>query len=227
MKNTDMIAEKVWNKVGSMNLKSLYLGGSRAAGSDTKCSDVDLFGIVHDFYNFDNEDNLNQELSEEFEMDIKFRGIAWSELQGGKHKGVLTKHVPLNVVLKSFNIWKHLKGKKYTLDDFEVEPATPSEEGSYYINRLKSDFDDAKSNNLPYDFMDYVKTTLLLIGVEEQLDGYSFTIDYNLIKVRAEGDSEKLAERCMNYRKKGKIDSEAFFQDLDDYLTHMEQKLDA
>lgn len=221
-----MIAERVWDKVGSMNLKSLYLGGSRAAGSDIKSSDVDLFGIVQDFYDFEKEEKINEELSKDFELEIKFRGIAWKELQGGEKKGILTKYVPLEIVLKAFDTWKHLKGKEYTLDDFEVKPADPNTEGKYYLKRLKSDMEAAQKNNLPYDFMDFIKTTLLLIGVEEQFkEAYSFSIDYNLIKIRAEGDAKKLAERCMNYRKNRKLEREKFFVELKEYLEKMEKKL--
>ncbi len=216
------IAEDILEK--TEGIESIYFGGSRAYGSEKEGSDWDLFGIVNEDYDFGKESHLNRELSDSYDREINFRGISLEELNGGEQKGVLTRHIPLNVILKSFRFWDHLTGKKYSLEDFKLDPATDEQEKKFYLNRITKYREEAEKGDIPFLFEDYVKTVLLLIGVRQVMDNKDYTMDYERIGKRSEGDEKELASMCMRYRKTGDIDKDKFFEKLDYYLSCLDQK---
>lgn len=211
------IAEYIMEK--TEGTKSVYLGGSRAYGSEKEGSDWDFFGIVNEDYDFGRESQLNEELSDIYDQNIKFRGISLEELNEGEQKGILTLHIPVEIVLKSFRFWEHLAGIKYEKEDFEVDPATNEEEKKFYLKRIKTNRMKAEKGELPFSFEDYVKTVLLLIGIRQVKDGKKYTMNYEKIKDRSKGKDRKLAEICIKYRKTGEIDRNSFFYNLDSYLS--------
>lgn len=215
----EQLADEIWKELQG-RVESLYLGGSRAVGAETESSDYDFFGIVNEKYDFNEEKELNGELSEKYGEEIRFRGISLGELKGGDQKGIITEPIPLPVVLKSFPNWKHLKGKKHRLEDFEVEPASPEEEADFYVETLEKFRENAEKNKIPFPFEDYVKNVLRLIGAEEQMEGEDFTQDFEKIAEGAPEHAEELAEICIRFRRTGEMDKERFFELLDEYLDY-------
>jgi len=197
---------------------SVYLGGSRAYGGETESSDWDLFGIVDSSYDFSSEEELNKKLSEEFGREIRFRGINVQEPQDGEQKGIITRYVPIEVLMKSFPGWKHLAGENYSLDDFKVKPASIQQEKSFYIRRLTKNREKAEKEDLPFPFEDYVKTVLLLTNVCQVGRGEDYTLNYQEIAARSSGIEKKLASLCVNFRNSHQIDKQKFFRELDEYL---------
>lgn len=119
-------------------VRSIYLGGSRAYGAGKAGSDWDFFGVVDSQYNFENERKLNAKLSNKYSQEIRFRGISLKEVNGGQQRGVLTRHIPVQIIMKSFRFWKHLDGTKYRLEDFGVSPASAKQEIKFYIKRIRN-----------------------------------------------------------------------------------------
>jgi predicted nucleotidyltransferase len=206
---------------------TVYLGGSRAYGGETESSDWDFFGVVDSNYGFDREENLNKRLSEEVGRDIQFRGISVRELQDGDQEGIITKYVPIEVLMKSFSSWIHLAGENYSLDDFKVKPASIQEEKGFYIQRLTKNRDKAEEEDLPFPFRDYVKTVLLLINSNQVSKGAEYTLNYQKIAARSSGVERKLASLCMNFRTSRQSDREKFFDELDRYLKRANTSLDS
>jgi len=221
MTEAEDIADDIWRRLEG-EVEALYLAGSRAIGAEERHSDYDFFGLVNRRYSFDEERKLNQELSHKYDEVIRFRGISLQELNGGEQKGVITKHVPLPVILKSFSNWKHLKGKEYSLEDFEIKPASPEEEAEFYITVLKDYRKKAEQEELPFPFEDYVKNVIRLIGAEEQIQGGRFTQDFTEIVDRCPAHVKELGEMCLRFRGTGDIDRSKFFLELDKYLENFE-----
>ncbi|GEM_PF-3094269 len=217
------IAEDIWSRLEG-NIEALYLAGSRAVDAEEMHSDFDFFGIVDEEYNFDEERSLNKELSEKYGEVIRFRGLSLKELNGGGQRGIITNYVPMSVVIKPFPNWEHLKGKKYSLEDFDVEAASPKEEAQFYVKTLREKREKAEEEELPMPFEDYVKNVLRLMGAEEQLQGKDFTQDFEKIVKRAPEHAEELAQICLNFRKTGEMDRERFFGKLDEYLQTFKSK---
>ncbi len=217
MSSVEEIAEDIWTRLEG-KVESLYLAGSRAIGAEEKHSDFDFFGIVNEDYSFDEERKLNQELSQKYGEVIRFRGISLDELEGEAQRGIITKYVPLSIILKSFSGWKHLRGREYSLEDFRVKSADAEEEIKFYLQILEEYRKKAEEEKLPMPFEDYVKNVIRLVGAEEQIEGEEFTQDFEEIVERAPGHVVELAEICLRFRKTGEIDRERFFKELDRYL---------
>ncbi len=213
------MADEIWDRLQG-RIESLYLGGSRAVGVEMEGSDYDFFGIVNENYDFNEEKELNRELSKKYNEEIRLRGISLGELNGGNQRGIITKHIPISIVLKSFPNWEHLKGRVYRLGDFEIEPASSEEEAGFYIETLEKFREEAENDELPFPFEDYVKNVLRLIGAEEQIRGESSTQNFEKMAKRAPEHAKKLAEICIRYRKTGEIGRERFFELLDRYLDY-------
>jgi predicted nucleotidyltransferase len=197
---------------------SVYLAGSRAYGGETEYSDWDIFGIVDSNYDFSSEEELNKKLSEKSGREIRFRGISAQELQGGEQKGIITRYVPIEVLIKSFPRWKHLAGDDHSLDDFKVKYASVQEEKTFYIRRLTKNREKAERGDLPFPFGDYVKTVLLLTNICQVGRGEEYTLNYQEIAARSSGIEKKLASLCVNFRNSHQIDKQKFFTELDQYL---------
>lgn len=155
---------------------------------------------------------------------MKFRGLSLDELNGKGQKGIITQFVPISIIIKSFPFWKHLRGKDYSLDDFEVDPASVQEEVEFYMRLLSENVEKAKHGDLPMPFEDYVKNVIRLIGAEEQIRGEDFTLDFEKIVNRAPEHAEELADICLRFRKTGKMGLDQFFQELKGYLDLLERK---
>jgi len=205
-------------------VQSIYLGGSRAYGAGKAGSDWDFFGVVDSQYNFENEKKLNAKLSDKYSQEIRFRGISLKELNGGQQRGVLTRHIPVQIIMKSFRFWKHLDGTKYRLENFEVSPASAKQEIKFHIKRIRNYEQEAIDGQLPFPFEDYLKTVLLLISAKQQTEGKDYTLNYKMIQERSNGLDKMLADKCMRYRNEGEIDKEVFFKELRRYLNSIDQK---
>jgi hypothetical protein len=207
-------------------VRAVYLGGSRVQGGETDSSDWDFFGIVDSNYDFDREDELNENLSSKYDSKIRFRGISIQELNGGNQKGVLTQYIPIEILIKSFSKWKHLGGKSYSLNHFELKPASIQTEMRFYLERLSNYRKEAENSSLPFPFDDYVKTVLLLINIQQVIRGEGYTLNYQKIAKRSSEEEEKLTSLCIEYRNSNQIDKDRFFRELDKYLQKIRNKLD-
>ena len=216
------VASDIKNLVDGV--QSIYLGGSRAYGAEKAGSDWDFFGVVDSQYDFGDEKKLNEKLSDKYSQEIRFRGISLEELNGGQQRGVLTKHIPVQIIMKSFRFWKHLDGTKYRLENFEVSPASAKQELKFHIKRIRNYEQEAIDGQLPFPFEDYLKTVLLLISAKQQTEGKDYTLNYKRIQERSNGLDKMLADKCMRYRNEGEIDKEAFFKELRRYLNSIDQK---
>lgn len=139
------------------HLLSLYLAGSRTNSSRVEDSDWDFFGLVNDDFSQEKEDEINYMLERNFKQEVNFRAIYISELEGGKQKGILTKYIPVEILVKAMPQWEHIDGEKYSQEDFKIKPATPSEEIEFYIGRLKDFRQKAKIQICPSNSVTVLK----------------------------------------------------------------------
>ncbi len=100
----DRIREVIVQKLTNKGLISLYLGGTVPSEDRIQSSDIDTLGIVEWDFDFTEEEKVNCYLrgclKEEIGINSTFRGITLSELNGGKQKGIITKWVPIRILIK-------------------------------------------------------------------------------------------------------------------------------
>ena len=81
-----------------------YLGGSALSPDFLPWSDIDLYGIVEDTFDFDREKAVIRYLINSTRpvtyIPLSFHGIAMTELEGGPQKGIITSRIPLFVLIR-------------------------------------------------------------------------------------------------------------------------------
>lgn len=215
------------------DLICLYWVGSSLYGSMKKRSDIDVFGIVKDDFDFTKEDEVNEYLKENFEkkhkIEARFRGITISELEGGEQKGRLTKWVPISILIKSLSRGKIIYGK-YDWNKCKVKPMPLKQEGWHYIGLIEHFIplyrkDYAKTES-QFKFKDFIKLAYWLANVELQLEGYEYTPNFKEIEKRLKGSH--IVHLIASIREKDKItkkDREEILNKLEEYAEKMKRKL--
>jgi len=113
----DGVKEVIVQKLKDKGLISLYLAGIVPSKDQITSSDIDIFGIVESDFDFQEEEKVNCYLriylAKEMGIETIFRGIALSELNGGKQKGTITKWIPIRILIKRLPFFQHLWEKKF------------------------------------------------------------------------------------------------------------------
>lgn len=209
---------------------SIYLGGSRAGGFELSNSDYDFFLLVTDDYDYEKEIKFfgsfeethkysENPLSSKFNCDIRARGISLSELQGQGQMGNLTKYIPVQVLLLSFPYWKHMWGKTHTLSEFKITLCGLNQQYEYALQKVKKLKERVKSGNTTLSY--FVKSVLLLAGIEEQLRGLDFTPNYIEITKRFAKEPNHIIHTCLAIRNGKHVNKNKFLQSLDEYLIYL------
>lgn len=124
-------------------LIGLYLGGSALSPDFLPWSDIDLYGIVEDTFDFNREKIITQKLNDAArsvtDIPLSFHGIAMTELQGGPKKGIITCRVPLFVLIKRLAFFPHLWGLKTDFGNLPLKPCSPKDEVMYMLPRIRRD----------------------------------------------------------------------------------------
>ncbi|MFH7882653.1 MAG: hypothetical protein QW140_02970 [Candidatus Aenigmatarchaeota archaeon] len=236
MRNIEKLVGKVTKLVVEFlgeDLICLYWVGSSLYGSMKKRSDIDVFGIVKEDFDFIKEDKVNNYLKKNFEkkykIEARFRGITISELEGGEQKGRLTKWIPISILIKSLSRGKVLYGK-YDWKKCKVKPVPLKQEGWHYIGLIeyfiplyRKNYREAESQ---FKFKDFIKLAYWLANVELQLEGYEYTPNFKEIEKRVKRNH--IVHLIASMREKDKItkwDKEKILNKLEEYVEEMKRKL--
>ena len=175
----------------------LYLGGSALSSDFLPWSDIDLYGIVEDAFDFDGEKVIIQKLNDTTrsatKIPLSFHGIAMSELQGGPQKGTITSWVPLCVLIKRLPFFPHLWGLKVDFRNLPLKPCRLKEEAMYMLPRIRRD-------------IKWVKDGLFIPGeIPKQV----------MHLARIEAEAERDAENLHRFN-----DIAAHYADTPDHIVH-------
>jgi len=133
----DRIREVIIKKLKDKGLLSLYLGGTVPSRDRIPSSDIDTLGLVESAFDFKEEEKVNRYLrgclKEEIGIDSTFRGVALSELNGGKQKGVITKWVPIRILIKRLPFFKHLWERNLISRSLELKDTVHNKKLKYRL----------------------------------------------------------------------------------------------
>ena len=183
---SDPNIERVVNYAGNyvvshlekQGLISLYVAGTILTSDRTPLSDIDLFGIVKDNFDFEIEKTINDEFKHQRDtlcdgFSIKFRAIPLESLKGGEQKGAIQYFNP-SLFVKKIPFFKLFWGEKLNPDtDFDVQPLSLKEEAEHLIKQVKYGIIDLRGEREKFHYWDFPKKVLELIAVEAQHD-YNF-----------------------------------------------------
>ncbi len=206
----DRIKEVIVQKLENKGLISLYLGGTVLSRDRIPLSDIDTLGIVESDFDFKEEEKVNCYLrgclKEEIGIHSTFRGITLSELNGGKQKGIITKWIPIRILIKRLPFFKHLWGKEFCFSEFRVDRCKPQQEAKVQIKNIRRNIESIREGTEGFPLRDITKHLLSLIALEAEIE-YGFTFDPSYEKLAKHLEKEKghIVHRAMALRKKPQI----------------------
>jgi len=158
----------------SNELVSLFAIGSFLSHEMVESSDIDLIGVMKSSFDFKNEAFINRELNERIHSihRIDLGTVSYDELLGGAHKGSLTKHIELSILLNFLKRARLIHGKRIKFDKLPIVPASPLEELRYHVkvfDEYNSDFKRKERIGPDFAFSDIIKIIFYIANLELQL----------------------------------------------------------
>jgi len=206
----DKIKEVIIQKLKDKGIISLYLGGTVPSEDRIPSSDIDVLGVVEPNFNFKEEEKLNSHLTKylakEIGIEVTFRGITLSELNGGKREGTITRWVPIRILIKRLPFFKYLSGKKLDFSEFRVKRYDPQQEAKVQIKNIRRNIESLREETEGFPLRDITKHLLSLIALEAEIE-YGFTFDPSYEKLAKHLEKEKghIVHRAMALRKKPQV----------------------
>jgi len=227
----DRIKEIIVQKLKDKGLISLYLGGTVPSEDIIPSSDIDIFGVVEQDFNFEEEERLNSHLTKylakEIGIEVRFRGITLSELNGGKQKGTITKWVPIRILVKRLPFLKHLWGKKFDFSEFRVKRYSPQQEAKVQIKSMRRNIESIRKGTQGFPIRDITKHLLSLIALEAEVEnGFAFHPSYEKLAKYLEKKGH-IVHRAIALRKQAEIDRTQilfFCRQAEKYLDNLERR---
>ncbi|MBD3354755.1 hypothetical protein GF361_02095 [Candidatus Woesearchaeota archaeon] len=202
---TSFIVDELKDK----GLISLYLAGTVLTKDRTPYSDIDIFGIVSsDFDIRKEEDEINSKLKLKKNsicrgFETRFRGIGIDELEGGKPRGIVSKHIGLNIIIKKFPFYKKIWGKKIDLSKFPVKPIELKEEAKDYIKTIETFMKKFRAGEETFPMQNFSKSVLNLARVEAEKEyGFRFDPSYKKLTKHLAKERDHIAHKAMEFRYK-------------------------
>jgi hypothetical protein len=221
----DELKKIVVDDIGD-DLISLYAVGSILNPQDmTSRSDIDLWGIVKDDFDFKKEDelleHLRQTYNKKYNIEGRFRAITHSELYGGSQKGLMTKYTPITLLFRNLLHGHLIYGQELDLSKSPVKIMDPEEEAKFQIESLEQILFFRKI----WYFRKLLKLTNYLAKVEgKKKHGYEWEPGYEKILDVFSYDKTHIIHLAEGLRKKEnitEIDMENFTKRLEDYIEKM------
>lgn len=224
----DVIVDRLKDK----GLLSLYLGGTVPSTDRIPSSDIDTLGIVESAFDFKEEEKVNRYLrgclKEEIGIDTTFRGITLSELNGGRQKGIITKWVPIRILIKRLPFFKHLWGKEFCFSKFQVKRYEPQQEARVQIKNIRKNIESLREGTQGFPIRDITKHLLSLIALEAEIEyGFIFDPSYDKLVKHLEKENGHIVHRAMALRKKPQINRTQillFCNQAQKYLDDLERR---
>jgi len=206
----DRIKEAIIKKLKDKGLISLYLGGTVPSRDRIPSSDIDILGIVEPDFDFKEEEKVNCYLrgclKEEIGIDSTFRGITLSELNGGKQKGIITKWVPIRILIKRLPFFKYFWGREFCFSKFRVDRYKPQQEAKLQIKNIRRNIESLREGTEGFPIRDITKHLLSLIALEAEVEyGFIFDPSYDKLAKHLEKEKGHIAHRAMELRKEPEI----------------------
>ena len=217
-------------------LISLYIGGSILDKEDRlENSDVDLFGIVNEDFDFKHEDKINDYFKEfknsvYYGFEIKFRALPISSLKEGEKKGVI-KYFNLELFLKKLSYFKHLGGKKFNFEkEFLKKPVDYKSIALDLIKKIRKSIKDISEGNEQFPINDFPKHVMELIRVELVIyKGIEFNQGYKKLTFLLKKEKDHIIHKAFYLRvNQTNIEREdwiKFSNQVSDYLDYLSEKL--
>ncbi len=228
----DRIREVIIKKLKDKGLLSLYLGGTVPSKDRIPSSDIDTLGIVESAFDFEEEEKVNRYLrgclEEEVGIDSTFRGVTLSELNGGKQKGIVTKWVPIRILIKRLPFFKHLWGKEFDFSKFQVRRYEPQQEAKVQIKNIRRNIESLRKGTQEFPIRDITKHLLSLIALEAEVEhGFTFDPSYEKLAKHLEREKRHVVHQAMAVRKRPQINRTQillFCSQAEKYLDDLERR---
>lgn len=226
------IKEVIVHKLKDKGLISLYLGGTVPSRDRIPSSDIDTLGIVESNFDFKKEQKVNcylrGRLRKEIGIDSTFRGITLSELNGGKQKGIITKWVPIRILIKRLPFFRHLWGKELDFSEFEVKRYSPQQEAQVQVKNIRRNIESLREGTQGFPIRDITKHLLSLIALEAEVEyGFTFDPSYEKLAKYLEKEEGHIVHRVMELRKEPEINRTEillFSNQAEKYLNDLERR---
>lgn len=145
-------------------------------------------------------------MAKEIGIEVAFRGITLSDLDGEEQKGTITKWVPIRILIKRLPFFKHLWGKEFDFSQFGVKRCSPQQEAKVQIKNIRRNIESLRKGTQGSPIRDITKYLLSLIALEAEA-GYGFTFDpsYEKLAKYLEGEKGRIVHRAMVLRREPEI----------------------
>lgn len=190
---------KIYKKYNSKGLLSVYWYGSGLSNDFTNKSDIDIVGISEDSLSMEYEKKILKELQLNTKLDIHFRIIYLSELNGGKIKSFLNKVLPVKVLLRDFDKYINIIGTKYSKNSFKEKEYTLSElikfeKKCFKNNLILFNQDNSKGQYLIKSILYY----MYYYTLEETKSDFNFS--YNTLPEKVLNKYTSLTLKCLEIK---------------------------
>ncbi len=228
----DRIRKVIIQELKDKGLSSLYLGGTVPSRDRIPSSDIDTLGIVESAFDFKEEEKVNRYLrgclKEEIGIDSTFRGVTLSELNGGKQKGIITKWVPIRILIKRLPFFKHLWGKEFDFSKFQVKRKEPQQRAKVQTKNIRRNMTSLRTGPQEVPIRDITKHLLSLIALEAEVEyGFTFNPSYEKLAEHLQGEKGHIVHQAMALRKKPQINRTQmllFCNQAEKYLDDLERR---
>lgn len=212
-------------------LLGLYLGGSALSPDFLPWSDIDLYGIVRDDFDFDSEPVMTQRVNDiagsVTGIPVSFHGISISELHGGPQKGVITGRIPLAVLIRRLPFFPWLWGLKVDFRDLPLKSCGPKGEAMYMIPRIRRDIQWVRDGKfIPGEIPKQVMHLARIEAEAEHAAGY--LPRFNDVGEHFAGTPEHIVHSAMSLRKMEYLTRDKvieFCDDVEKYLARIEPRV--
>ncbi len=213
-------------------LMGLYLGGSALSPDFLPWSDIDLYGIVEDTFDFDSEPVTTHKLQDATRsftgIPLSFHGIAMSELQGGSQKGTITCRIPLSVLIRRLPFFRHLWGLKIDFRNLPVKPCGPKGEATYMIPRIRRDIQWVRDGQfIPREIPKQVMHLARIEAEAERAAGY--LLGFSDVAAHFADTPGHIVHSAKTLHKTEHLARDMvieFCDEVEEYIAHLEPRVD-
>jgi predicted nucleotidyltransferase len=160
---------------GNKGLISLYLAGSAIDEKERNDeSDIDIFAVVKDDFDFTLEDKLNKKMIEYTSSICNgyktvFRAFTIGSLKGLNYEGRAIKTFKPERVVQKFRYYRFLWGEKLDFSKGFLQPMKLEDEAYFLMEQINDDINALKRGVEKFPIKDFPKSIIELAGVEAEL----------------------------------------------------------
>lgn len=210
-------------------LISLYVSGSILTEDRNQKSDIDLFGIVEQNFDFNNEEELNKLFIEKQEelckgIETRFHGVTITALQGGDigRSVVGKKNFGVKTLIKRIPFYTQVWGKKFDFKkDFSITPFKLKDDALRQIEITKDAITDFLKDKKTKKFEKLLKNIINLVAIEaEKEKGFSYDPSYSKLTRHLKKEDTHIIHKAMKLRNNDATQDEMiqFCSDAEEYI---------